>query len=83
MNYDKRKSEVCRECPIKDNCLYITRGLSDKCERNQLIMEGWEKGWEDAFEETVEFLKYYIGKKYNFFHEDDIEAYKKAMEEQQ
>ena len=79
-------------CYVDNNYYAIKAGIewadehpSEEIQRLKTMLESnsdaYKQGYKDAVDKTVEFLKYYIGKKYNFFRDEDIEAYKKAVEE--
>lgn len=47
-----------------------------------VLNRGCKIGYMDAVAKTEEFLRYYMGKKFNYLTEEDIDAYRKAMTEE-
>lgn len=48
MTEEERRKQICDKCYNKNTCGYRCRGLSDKCNYLQDIMQGWDYGEEDT-----------------------------------
>ena len=88
MTYDEREKQLCRECIEKETCPYILRKLEYKCQHLSDMMYGWELGCKDAIDKACEWLRdnhVEIFLRYLRGHdsEDEVEHFKKYMEEKQ
>jgi len=88
MTYEEREKTLCNNCEAKENCSYISRNLERKCSFRETTMYGWELGYKDAVDKVCEYLKANyedIGIRYirGYKIDNEIEIFKKYMEEQQ
>jgi len=84
MTYEEREKRLCNNCEAKENCSYISRNLERKCSFKETTMYGWELGYKDAVAKACEWLNnFYNEETHSYLVKEDIDAFRKAMEEQQ
>jgi hypothetical protein len=88
MTYEERQNAICKECTDYNTskCPYVIRSL--RCPNLSNQMDGWELGYKDAVDKVCEYLKANyedIGIRYirGYKIDNEIEIFKKYMEEQQ
>lgn len=84
MTYEEREKQICKECRVYVKCPYIPRKMEYKCQNLSDTMYGWELGYKDAIEKACEWLNnFYNEETHSYLVKEDIEGFRKAMEEQQ